>query len=69
MEVDPDDRINQLTAAYFAVAILGLFVVFTAFNIVDLIIGQRQIRSQGAFTRRLVRTLRFNSPITRRMCI
>lgn len=48
--VDPDDKINELTAAYFAVAILSLLVLFTALRIVDLILGHRQTKSQGALT-------------------
>jgi putative methionine-R-sulfoxide reductase with GAF domain len=52
------DQTNQLTAAYFAAAILGLLALFTSFHWVGLVLQSCEPKTQGPFTGRVVLTAR-----------
>jgi hypothetical protein len=49
-----EDYTNQLTAAYFAAAILGLLILFTGFHLVGLVLQSHQSKTHGPFTKRVV---------------
>jgi hypothetical protein len=59
--VDPEDYTNQLTAAYFAAAILGLLVLFTGSHIVDLVLQNYHGEPHGPVTKRVVLASRCDS--------
>jgi hypothetical protein len=56
-----EDDTNQLTAAYFAGAVLGLSILFTGFHLVGLVLRNHQSNLHGPFTKRVVLIARCGS--------
>ncbi|KAI9746545.1 MAG: hypothetical protein M1818_000258 [Claussenomyces sp. TS43310] len=51
-------RQNELTAGYFALAMLGLVFLFTLIHWIDLILQRRSIQNDGIFVRKVIGTAR-----------
>lgn len=55
-------RQNELTAGYFALAMLGLIVVFTIINWADLYLQKRSLEKDGPLTKKIVTFGRYVVP-------